>query len=82
MFSYKCCKIHRKLTCVEVSDKFRSEGYNFTTKENLIQLLSCEFCKNFKKTFFHRTAPGAAFGDHGTENEKNINSFMTEAVII
>ena len=48
----------------------------------MIQLLSCEFCKNFKKTFFHRTAPGAAFGDHGTENEKNINSFMTEAVII
>ena len=34
------------------------------------------------KTFFHITTPGAAFGDHGTENEKNINSFMTEAVII
>ena len=37
--------------------KFRPEGYNFTKKENLIQLLSFEFCENFKKTFFHRTAP-------------------------
>ena len=38
-------------TCVRV---------NFIKKETLAQVSSCEFCKIYKNTFFHRTLPMAA----------------------
>ena len=33
----------------------------FSKKETLAQMLSCDFCKIFKNTFFYRTPPVAAF---------------------
>ena len=46
VFCLKCYKIHR--------------DFNFTKKETLAQVFSCEFCKNFKNTFSYRTLPVAA----------------------
>ena len=36
------------------------EACNFIKKETLAQVFSCEFYKNFKNTFFHRTPPPVA----------------------
>ena len=33
---------------------------NFTKKESLVQVFSCEFCECSKNTFFYRTPPVAA----------------------
>ena len=33
-------------------------------KEAPTQVFSCEFCENFKNTFFYRTPPKAASGHH------------------
>ena len=39
------------------------QACNFIKRETLAQVLfSCEFCENFKNTFFHRTHPVAASG--------------------
>ena len=36
------------------------EACNFTKKETLAQMFSCEFCEISKKNFFYRTPPVAA----------------------
>ena len=48
-------------TCVRVSFliKLLPEACNFIKKEALAQVSSCEFCENFKNTFFYRTSPVA-----------------------
>ena len=38
------------------------EACNFTKKETLAQVFSCEFCEISKNTFFYRTPLVAAFG--------------------
>ena len=45
------CKILRKTRLV---------ACNFTAKETLAQVFSCEFSKNFKNTFYYRTSLVAA----------------------
>ena len=35
--------------------KLQAKTCNFIRKETQAQMFSCEFCKNFKNTFFHRT---------------------------
>ena len=49
--------------------KFQVSACNFIKKETLAQVLSCEFCKISRKTFFYKTPPVAAsisrgVGDH------------------
>ena len=50
-------------TCARVSFSITLLAWvcNFIKKETLAQTFSCEFCKNFKNTFFYRTPPVAAF---------------------
>ena len=38
----------------------RAQACNFIKKETLAQVFSCQFCENFKNTFFCRTPPVAA----------------------
>ena len=40
----------------------RLEACNFIKKEALAQVLSCEFCEIYKKTFYYRTPLVAASG--------------------
>ena len=40
---------------------FFSKVESFIKKETLAQVLSCEFCKIFKNTFFYRTPVGDYF---------------------
>ena len=49
-------------TCPRVSFliKFQTSTCNFTKKETLAQVLSCEFCEISKNTFSQRTPPVAA----------------------
>ena len=44
------------------SGVFFVKACNFIKKETLAQVISCEFCKNFKNTFLNRTPPFAASG--------------------
>ena len=48
--------------CARVSFliKLQAEACNFSKKETLTQVFSCQFWEIFKKTFFHRTPPVAA----------------------
>ena len=54
-------KIHYS-TCARVSFliKLQSTACNFIKKDTLAQVLSCEFCKNFKNSFFYRATAVAA----------------------
>ena len=45
---------------IEVKANKRPQAYNFIKKETLAQVFSCEFCKNFKRTFFKGSLPVAA----------------------
>ena len=47
-------------TCSRVSFLIRPEDCNLINKETLTQMFSCEFCKIFQNTFFHRTPLVAA----------------------
>ena len=49
-----CGRVFFKHSC-------RLEACNFTKKETLAQVLSCQFFEIFKNTFFYRTPPLAAF---------------------
>ena len=46
----------QKNTCARVS--FLIKACNFTEKETLAQVFSCEFCEISKNTFCYRTPPG------------------------
>ena len=56
--------IFTKNTCAEVSlqKSCKSEGVHHYKKETPTQVFSCEYCKDFKNTFFYRTYPVAASG--------------------
>ena len=41
--------------------KVAGQACNFITKESLVQVLSCEFCKISKNSFFNRTPPDDCF---------------------
>ena len=41
-------------------DKVAGAACNFIKKESLAKVFSCEFCKIFKNTFFHRSPLVAA----------------------
>ena len=41
-------------------------------KETLAQVFSCQFCKNFKNTFFYRTPPVAASEVYFSSHQRNI----------
>ena len=49
-------------TCARFSflKKLQADVCNFIKKETLAQVLSCEFCENFKNTFLYRTPAVAA----------------------
>ena len=38
----------------------RPQACNFIKKETATKVFSCEYCKNFKNTFSHRTTPVGA----------------------
>ena len=46
----------------ELFCKKNVEACNFIKKQTLAQVFFCEFCENFKNTFFYRTPPVAASG--------------------
>ena len=60
VFLKKFRKIHRKNLCQSLFlIKLQTEICNFTKKETLAQVFSCEFCEISKSTFSYRTLPVA-----------------------
>ena len=58
----KVCFLKKLQATVKVSFliKLQAKTCKFIKKETLIQVFSCEFCKNSKNTFSYRTPPVAA----------------------
>ena len=54
-------KISQKSKKIPVPEFLFSKVESFIKKETLAQVLSCEFCKIFKNTFFYRTPVGDYF---------------------
>ena len=52
----------RKTVAQSCSVKKNVEACNFIKKQTLVQVFFCEFCENFKNTFFYRTPPVVASG--------------------
>ena len=50
--------------------KLQTEVFNFSKKETLTQVFSCEFCEIFQNTFSYRTFPVAAFVNKILKNTK------------
>ena len=59
---------------MSVLESQRSEDCNFTKRETLVSLISSEFCKILRNTFFYRTISVAAslFGAPVTATQQNI----------
>ena len=55
--SLEISQISQENACARISFliKLQAKTCNFIRKETQTQMFSCEFCKNFKNTFFHRT---------------------------
>ena len=59
---FKILRNLQEITCVRVSsfNKVAGAACNFTKKETLAQVFSCEFFKISNNTFFYRTPPVTA----------------------
>ena len=51
------CSAKKSFRPVILLKRESNKDCNYIIKENLAQVLSCEFCKVFENTFIHRTPP-------------------------
>ena len=55
-----------RILCVSIYLQLRPQAYNFTKKEALTQLFSCEFCEIFKSNFVTEYSVKTASGRYKT----------------
>ena len=65
MFSVRKGVLRKSRARVSFLIKLHAQDCDFIKKETLVQMFSCEFCKNFKSTYFCRTPLVVASGKSG-----------------